>query len=259
MQLIQEKLASNQLVRVAAVGRLMHQNIIQMLGLNGGFDGIWIDHEHTGFSMENIESATIACRSVCLENFVRIAPTDYALVTRCLEAGAGGVMAAQINSAAHAEQFVKWSLFHPRGNRGLNTGGYDGRFGSLPMKDFCEKANREAFIAIQIETLGAVEEAAGIAALDGVDLLFIGPSDLSQSLGVTGDFFHPDCLAAIDRVAAACRQHGKSWGAVCGSPQHAEMLYEKGCRMLSPTNDVRLVNAGIASVKQQFAKFFEQK
>lgn len=256
MQRIKEKLARNELVLVSAFGRLMHHNFIQMLGINGGFDGVWLDHEHVGFSMEALEVATATARSQGLESFVRIAPTDYAIVTRCLEAGGGGVMAAQIFTAAQAEQFVSWAKFHPRGNRGLNSGGFDGRYSNLPLKDFCEKANREVFVAIQIETKQSVDEVDAIAAIDGVDLLFIGPSDLSQAYGVTGDFFHPDCIAAIDKVAEACRRHGKSWGAVTPQIKHAEMLYEKGCRMLSPTNDVRIINAGIASVKQHFAKFF---
>ena len=256
MQKIKEKLSQGQLVRVFAAGRILHPNFIQMMGLLGGFEGVWLDHEHTGYTMESFEAANIAARAVGLESFVRIAPTDYATVTRCFEAGAGGVMAAQINSAEQAEQFVRWSKFHPRGLRGLNTGGYDGRFGSLTPKEFCEKANRETFIAIQIETQQAVDEADAIAAIDGVDLLFVGPSDLSQAYGVIGDFMHPDCQAAIDKVATACRHHGKPWGAVTPNPQHADMLYEKGCRMLSPTNDVKLIGAGINAVKQQFGKYF---
>lgn len=251
-----EKLANNELVRTVGVGRLMHHNFIQILGIQGGLDGVWFDQEHVGFSMENLEVGTLAARSVGLENFVRVAPTDYATVTRCLEAGGGGVMAAQIHSAAQAEEFTQWTKFAPRGCRGLNIGGYDARFGTVPPAEFCEKANRETFLAIQIETTGSVEEADAIAAIDGVDLLFVGPSDLSQSLGVTGEFFHEDCIAAIDRVAAACRNHGKAWGAVTVSPEHCAMLYEKGCRMLSPTSDSRLVNAGVAAVKQQFETLF---
>ena len=87
-------------------------------------------------------------------------------------------------------------------------------------------------------------------------MLFVGPSDLSQSLGVTGDFMNTVCLEAIDRVAAACRTHGKSWGAVSANPEHADMLVEKGCRMLSPASDVKIVNSGIQSVKQQYRRFF---
>lgn len=257
MQRIKEKLARGELVRVFAAGRLMHHNLIQSVGFQGGFDGVWLDHEHAGFSMEQLEVATLAARSVGLENFVRIAPTDYALVTRCLESGGGGIMAAQVFTAAQAEQIVQWCHFHPRGNRGLNNGGFDGRFVGLPPKQFVESVRGRTFVAIQIETLQSVEEADAIAAIDGVDLLFVGPSDLSQAYGVTGEFFHPDCLAGIDKVAAACRKHNKPWGAVTFNPEHAKMLYDKGCRMLSPTNDVRLIVAGMNAVKQTFSDLFQ--
>lgn len=253
---MKEKMARGELVRVFAAGRLMHHNLIQMLGQSGLFDGVWLDHEHTGCSMEQLEVAALAARSSGLESFVRIAPTDYAVITRCLEAGGGGVMAAQVFSAAQTEQIVQWARFAPRGCRGLNTGGFDGRFAALSPKEFTDKATREAFVAIQIETKQSVEEVEAIAAIDGVDLLFIGPSDLSQAYGVTGDFFHKDCLAAIDRVAAACRQHHKPWGAVTPNPEHAAMLVEKGCQMLSPTNDVKIIHAGLAAMKKQFEALF---
>jgi 4-hydroxy-2-oxoheptanedioate aldolase len=256
MQTIKQLLARNELVTIAGVGRVMHPTLIQMIGIHGGFHGLWFDHEHVGFSMESLEVAALAARSQDLECFVRIAPTDYALVTRCLEAGAGGVMTAQVHSAEQAEQIVRWTKFHPRGARGLNTGGWDARFNNVPPAEFCQRANRDTFLAIQVETLGAVDECDAIAAIDGVDLLFVGPSDLSQSLGVPGDFWNEKCLEAISQVAAACRRHGKHWGAVCVSPDHAEMLVEKGCRMLSPANDTKILNAGIEAMKAEYGRYF---
>lgn len=253
---IKERLARDELVMIMGCGRVMHQNLLQIIGVQGGFQALWFDHEHVGFSIEQLEIATLAARSLGMDNFVRVAPTDYALATKCLEAGGGGLMAAQIFSATQAEQFVQWAKFAPRGARGLNTGGYDARFASVPIKEFCEGSNRESLVAIQIETAPAVEQCAEIAAIDGVDVLFVGPSDLSQSLGVTGEFFHPKCLQAIDRVSDACKQHGKHWGAVCVNLEHAEMLVGKGCKILSPTSDVKLINAGIQATKEQFAKYF---
>lgn len=256
MDSIKARLARNEIVMALGVGRVMHRNLLQMVGIQGGFHALWFDHEHTGFTIEELEVGTLVARSQGLDNFVRIAPTDYAVVTRSLEAGGGGVMAAQIFTAEQAEQFVRWAKFYPRGNRGLNTGGWDAQFAKIPAAEFCEKANRESFVAIQIETAQSVEECEKIAAIDGVDLLFVGPADLSQSLGVTGEFFHPKCIAAIDRVAAACKKHGKHWGAVTISPEHADMVVEKGCRMVSPASDVKIVNAGIQAVKSQYVKFF---
>ena len=258
LESIKTRLARNELILAPAVGRIMHHNIVQMIGLAEAFQAMWFDYEHCGLTIEQIEVGTLAARAAGLDTFIRIPPTDYALVTRCLEAGGGGVMAAQIFSAEQAELFVRWAKFMPRGARGLNNGGWDAQFGRIGPADFCQKANRETFVAIQIETLGAVEECDAIAAIEGVDLLFIGPVDLSQSLGVTGEFFHPKCVAAIDSVAAACAKHGKHWGAVTANLEHCELLVKKGCRLISPTNDVRLVNAGLDAFRTQFAKYIAQ-
>ena len=256
MQNIKQKLDNGEIVKIIGVGRTMHHNLVQMIGINGGYDGIWFDQEHVGFSLENLEIATLAARSQGLDNFVRVAPTDYATFTRCLEAGGGGIMAAQVFTAEQTEQIVQWTKFYPRGNRGLNCGGWDAQYNTIPPGEFCEKANRENFLAIQIETAQSVKEVEQIAAIDGVDLLFVGPSDLSQSLGVTGDFFNPKCIEAIDQVVAACKKHGKHLGAVTVSPEHCDMLLEKGFNMISPTSENRVIHAGLASVKNQFSNLF---
>lgn len=253
---IRERLARNELVLAVGMGRLLHHNLIQIIGIQGGFHALWFDLEHVGLTIHDLEIAIITARSQGMDSFVRIAPTDYATVTRCFEAGGSGVMAAQIYSAEQAAEFVQWAKFYPEGRRGLNAGGWDGKFGTIPMAEFCETANRENFVAIQIETAQSVEECDAIAAIDGVDLLFVGPADLSQSLGVTGDFWNEKCIDAIDRVSEACRSHGIHWGAVTVSPEHADMLVEKGCKLLSPASDAKIVNAGVQAVKQSYSKYF---
>jgi 2-dehydro-3-deoxyglucarate aldolase/4-hydroxy-2-oxoheptanedioate aldolase len=253
---IKTRLGRGEVLMVAAVGRIVHHNLLQMLGVHGGFQAVWFDLEHMDYPTEKLEIGTLACRAMGMDSFVRLAPTDYASVTRALEAGAGGVMAAQIRTAAEAEQFVQWSKFSPRGCRGLNTAGWDAKFATIPATKFAEQANRDTFVAIQIETAEALEDVDAIAAIDGVDLIFLGPADMSQNLGVIGDFMNPKCLAAIDRISAACQKAKKPWGVVPVNPDYAAMCVEKGCRMLSATNDVRLINAGIESVKKSYGKFF---
>lgn len=259
MTSLKARLNAGETAVILAAGRVFHHNILQIVGMTGGFQGVWLDMEHVGLTTEQLEIATLACRAHGMDTFCRVAPTDYATVTRCLEAGAGGVMAAQIFSVEQAEEFVQWAKFAPRGWRGLNTGGVDARFTTMPAAQFTKKANEETFVLIQIETLPAVEQCEAIAAIEGVDALFIGPADLSQSLGVTGDFFHEKCLAAIDKVAAACKKHGKHLAAVAFNPPHAKMLHEKGCRLISPSTDVRVVVAGLQAVRQDFAQFFPAK
>ena len=110
---IKDLIGLDGIIHVLAMGRVLHRNMIQMVGLHGGFHGFWFDIEHAGITIDHLEVATLAARSQDLDCFCRIPPTDYAIVTRCMEAGAGGVMAAQIHSAQEAERFV-WNCAMPR-------------------------------------------------------------------------------------------------------------------------------------------------
>lgn len=256
---LKDRIQAGEQVVVFGVGRMFHPNVVRYLGMSGDFDGFWIDLEHGGFTTREIEAAVAAGMAHGLEAFVRVPPTDYATVTRCFESGAMGVMAAQIHSAAQAEEFVRWSKFAPRGRRGMNPLGFDGGYGSIPLPEFASRANERSFVAIQIETAQSVAEVDEIAAIDGVDLLFVGPADLGQALGAIGDLTNDRALEAIDAVAAACRNHGKHWGAVTPSPEYAELLIEKGCTLICPTNEVKLVAAGLGSVKNSFSRLWSEK
>src|SRR5215471_16890963 len=144
-------LASGKLIKVFGLGQLCHPKIVEIIGLYGGYDAVWLDQEHAGLSIEQIENASRAARVTGLDSFVRLAPTDYATVMRPLEAGAGGIMAAQVRGARQAHEVVQWAKFFPRGARGFNNAGIDGRFSTVPMKDYMARANADTFVAIQIE------------------------------------------------------------------------------------------------------------
>ena len=255
METLRQKLSRGEVTVVCGMGRLMHYNLIQVIGVHGGFDALWFDLEHVGNSIEQLEIGALAARSQGMDCFVRLAPTDYSVISRSLECGASGIMAAQIRTAAEAEQVVRWSKYAPRGIRGLNVSSYDGRFGTVPLPDHVERANKETLVFIQIETLESLDQLDQIAAIPEVDLLFIGPSDLSQALGVTGDFWHPKCLEALDKVAAACKKHGTHWGCLPPDPKYAARAVENGCKLLSITSDLRLVNLGIKALKETYKDF----
>jgi 4-hydroxy-2-oxoheptanedioate aldolase len=249
-------LETDKLIRVFCTGRLVHPVSIQLFGLAGGYDGFWLDAEHAGISTDQITMAALVGRACGLGCFVRMPVTNYAAVTQALESGVDGVMAAQVVSAAEAEKFVTWAKFAPRGMRGLNTQGADANFTHKTQVELAHDANRDHFVAIQIETLGALEDADAIAKIEGVDLLFIGPADLSQSLGVLGQPEHEKVWAAIDQVAEACRRHGKAWGIVPASPTYADRCAEKGCRMITFGSDVVAMRLGVQALKTMYGSQF---
>jgi 2-dehydro-3-deoxyglucarate aldolase/4-hydroxy-2-oxoheptanedioate aldolase len=257
MARLKELLAQGKLVKVFGLGQLCEPKLVEMIGRHAGYDAVWLDQEHAGLTIRQIEEAARAARSAGLDSFVRLAPTDYATVMRPLEAGAGGIMAAQVQSARQAEQVVQWAKFAPRGQRGINASGFDGGYGSLPLADYLPRANADSFVAIQIEHAGALEEVEKIAALGDVDVLFVGAADLSQSLGIPVQWDHPRLWEAIERVARAARSAGRHWAILPFSPAHARRCVDLGCRMLAIGMDVWAVHKGIRAFQADYADYFK--
>jgi len=245
----------DRLVRVFALGQLCHPKVVEAIGLHGGFDAVWLDQEHVGLTIPQIEAAARAARGCGLDSFVRLNATDYATVMRALEAGAGGVMASMVRSARQAEDVLNWAKFHPRGLRGVNGTGVDGRYGTMG-EDYFRRANAEGVVAIQIEHVDAVEEVEKIAALPDLDFLFIGPADLSQSMGIPGDWEHPRMRAAVERVSQAARRYNVPWAILPRDAGHARRCVDMGCRILSIGIDVWFLHAGVRAWKADFGEFF---
>ena len=256
MPTLKEQFANGERLNFFALSRLISPVSIEMYALRGGFAGFWLDMEHGMASVDQIRAAFVTARAVGMQQFVRMAPTGYQDVAQYLELGAGGVMAAQIHSAQEASTFAKWAKFPPQGVRGMNMSGVDGRFTTRSASEFYESANSEVFVAIQIETSGALEEVEVIAALDNVDHLFVGPSDLSIALGNYPDFHAEELWTAVERVSEACRKNGKSWGAVTPDARWAERAVDLGCQLVSMSNETIALKLGVDAVKTKFSEQF---
>jgi 2-keto-3-deoxy-L-rhamnonate aldolase RhmA len=249
-------LKQDRLVKVTALGQLCNPKLVEMVGWQGGFDAIWFDQEHVGLTIPQIEEAARAARGCGLDSFVRLTATDYATVMRVLEAGAGGVMAAMVRSVRQVEDLMTWAKFHPRGLRGVNGSGADGHYGMTPAAEYYRRANAETIVGVQIEHIDAVEEVEKIASIADLDFLFIGPADLSQSMGIPGEWDHPCMWQAVERVARACRNNRIPWGILPRDAEHARRCVELGCRILSIGIDSWVFNLGLQAFKERFAEFF---
>ena len=138
----------------------------------------------------------------------------------------------------------------------MYRGNYESRYGQGDVVEHIERANRDRWLCIQIETTEAVDCADEIAAVTGVDCLFVGPSDLACTLGVPGQPMHEKCIGALEKVSAAAKASGKSWGILPANAEHAEASRQLGCQLFSFSADVDVVCRGIKSVKDTFADFF---
>lgn len=248
-------LAAGQTLRVFSLGRMCHPVAIEMFAQAGGYHGLWLDQEHSGLTAEQSLVAAITARANGFGSLVRMPFTHPSLVSQNLESGVEGVMAARINSAEQADEFVRWCRFAPRGFRGMNTQGSDGHYSRRPAVVQAEAA-RETFVGVQIESRAALEDLDAIAAVPDLDMLFIGPADLSQELGVLGQPDHPCVWEAIERVAAAARNSGKIWGIVPFGAASAERCLDLGCRMLTLGSECHGLRMGIDALKSMYGKIF---
>jgi 4-hydroxy-2-oxoheptanedioate aldolase len=244
------KLREGSFVKVAGVSRVTDPWLIEVIG-RIGYDVVWFDMEHRAFGFDKIDPISLACRTAGVDLMVRIRKTGYDSPMRALEFGANGLMIPHCRSAAEARQWVEWVRFPPAGKRGLDGVGADSDFGFADMHEYLRHANEQVFLALQVEDKEAVEAIDEIVAVEGFDLVFVGPGDLSLSYGVPLQFDHPLLLKATERVAEATRKAGKWWGTTTGTPEAAQRALDMGARMVTAGGDhFSLVNGLKTSFKQ---------
>ena len=242
---LRELLKGPQPVICCAMGQLRDPKLVEMIANSGNYQAIWFDQEHAGWTSKDIEDGTRAARASGIQTFVRLPVTDYSAAMRPLEAGADGVMASMVRSADEVVNLVRWSRFHPEGLRGVNGTGVDGNYGTYGGADYFAAANQKTMVAAQVECVEALNEVEKMAAVPGLDMLFIGPADLSQSLGIPGQWDPPEMRQATKRVAKAAKEHGVAWGILPRDPAHASFALENGCNLLSLGMDVWFFQQGL--------------
>jgi 4-hydroxy-2-oxoheptanedioate aldolase len=218
-----------------------------------GFDCIWLDLEHHGYSVETATQMMRAARVGSSDILARPAKGEFMRMSRLLEMGATGILYPRCDNAEEAAEVVRWAKFAPQGQRGADGANADMPYLMMPIGEYVRKANEETFVAIQVEDADGVARADEIAAVDGVDILFFGPGDFSILSGFPGQMDHPEIQRAMEHVAAAARRHGKHWGMPCFSPDHGRKLLDMGARFLAHGADIVLLKRALENIQAQFS------
>jgi len=193
-------------------------------------DFVFFDMEHSGFSIETLKQAVRYFEAAGVAMIVRTPSKDYDMVARICDAGAQGLMAPMIKDAAEAATVVSYMKYPPVGKRGIALGAAHDNYlpGGIAVQDRLAQGNaRTTFFAL-IETRDGAENVDAIAATPGVDCLWVGHFDLSASLGIAGQFEHPDYLAALAKIIEAAKVHGLSLGRLVSSPDEGLADLRKG-------------------------------
>jgi len=206
---------------------------VPRLAASAGYDGIWVDGEHRPFDVREAQSLIAYHHLADIDCMWRPPTTEKGLLYRLLEDGASGLMIPHVSTVEKAQQLVQATKFPPLGDRGLDGSGLDGDFYVNLPPTYPQDANRETFLVVQIETPLALENVEAIAAVPGVDVLFLGPGDMSLRLGCSPSVNDPQMMAAQKKVAAAAKKHGKAWGRPAGTAADAKVIVELGAQLVA--------------------------
>lgn len=216
--------------------------VVEVLGY-AGFDFIAIDTEHMTMNDESLVDLVRAADLAGLPAIMRVRTKTPGEILRALDMGARGIIVPQIESAEEAREAVRAAKFAPLGSRGMANSTRAAQYGFLPLKDYARLSNEHSLVVIYCETLGALREIDEIVALDQVDVIFIGPTDLAQALGLPGEPDHPRVREAMETVTRKARAAGKAAGTVAADAERARALMENGIQFILLSSDLAMIAA----------------
>lgn len=212
-----------------------------------GFDGIWLEMEHRAMAPREVQAILMLCHRYDIDCLVRPPTRERAQIYRLLEDGATGLIMPHVPDAEVAQQLVQAVKFPPVGDRGIEGNSLESNYGLDTRGDrqkLVEHALQETLLVIQIETPQALANCEAIAALEGVDMLYVGPADMGLRLQYETDALDID--GVFDRVAEICRRYDKPWGSMPGSLDTVKMLHARGAQVHVWGIDFRLLRSGLA-------------
>jgi 2-dehydro-3-deoxyglucarate aldolase/4-hydroxy-2-oxoheptanedioate aldolase len=206
-----------------------------------GFDYVFIDMEHGAYDIETVQDMIKSALESGITPIVRVAELLYSLAARLLDAGAQGIILPRVEDPKLLAGALSWLRYPPVGKRGYGINatmiGYESRgFGEI-----IEHLNRNTVAVVQFESVAAIERADELLSVEGLDIVMVGPADLSISLGVAGQFDHPRLVEAIDHLIAKCRQHGVVPGIQTRSVAMAKFWAARGMRFVGASAEHALL------------------
>lgn len=208
---------------------------------NAGCDYAFIDMEHSGFDVSTMKSMLRYFEAAALPCFVRPAGKDYYAIARMLDIGAEGLILPMVASADEARGIIDMARYVPEGNRGVALGIAHDKYQMGPVKEKLAAANNKTMIIPLIETAEGVENVDEILALGGVDGVWLGHFDLTCSLGIAGQFDHPDFINSVKKVLQSAKKHNKPAGRVVANVDEGATEFAAGFDMIAVSGDCWLL------------------
>jgi 2-keto-3-deoxy-L-rhamnonate aldolase RhmA len=241
------KIRAGQPAKVAQMGHFIPGFVAH--AANFGYDAIWLDLEHRPMNPREIQALMPIFHLYDIDCHIRTPTREKSQLYRLLEDGATGLIMPLVEDAETARQIVQAVKFPPLGDRGLEGKGLDGSYGidTTPEKRdaYIQTMNRETTVIIQLESPGAVRNAEAIAAVEGVDMLFAGPTDFTLREQYLPDDQRMTWDEALKIVAAAAKNTGKAWGAMPRNADHVRNLHSLGAQYIPFSSDINYIINGL--------------
>ena len=219
-----------------------------------GFDFCIIDNEHGEIPVESTLNMIRACKLANIPSIVRVYEGNPELIDKALDLGADGVQIPNIGSKEAAEIAVSAAKFAPFGSRGCNRYVRAGKYGSIDKADFFGKANDETAVILQVEGQDGVQALPDILQVKGFDVLFVGPYDLSASLGIPGQVNHPKVIAQMEEIMRQAKEVGVAVGFFCDDVATAVEWKNRGVQYVSFSSDIGQLYERFKEAADGFAK-----
>lgn len=213
--------------------------IVEILGLTG-FDFALIDCEHGAIDLQAVMSLVRACHSTSIKAIVRPAGSSPIETLRLLDSGVAGIHVPHVKTRVQVEELVKSTRYFPRGNRGLNPFIRAAAYSAQPVDEYIQTANQQTLLAISVEGEEGIANLDAILTVADVDVVFLGPYDLSESLGIAGQVSHPSVTALMESLVRKIRAAGKVPGIFCDSVPVAKDWVEKGVQYVVFSVDTKI-------------------
>ncbi|MFN0041487.1 MAG: HpcH/HpaI aldolase family protein [Burkholderiales bacterium] len=210
-----------------------------------GAEFLLLDMEHAGTSYETVKVQFAACRGIDLVPMARVPTNQYHYISRALDLGAQGIMVPMVGTAEQAEYIVSCTQYPPKGRRGAAFGFASDDYLGGDLKTKIRVANTRTLVMCLIETEEGIRNVDKIAAVPGVDVLWLGHFDLTNFLGIPAQFDHPKYLRAIDRLIAAAKKHGKVLACLTADESWSRAYWKKGFRLFSVGADAMLLQGAL--------------
>lgn len=246
---LKQRLRSGETV-IGAFYKTNNQNMVEMMAY-AGYDFIIVDNEHSNFDHVDIENIVRAADGVGMDTIIRIPSASEENILHSLDSGATGIQVPSLRRVDDVKKFVPFTKYHPLGHRGINANQRACKYGFVDADEYFKAANSNTIISVHVENLEMAAQVEELCQIPEVDVVFIGPGDLSQAIGKPLQVNHPQVVGVIDEIIATTQKCGKALGIWIGNQKDAQMYIDKGVRFLGFSSDTGIMVNALKQVGKQ--------